>query len=132
VRNEVTEGAMEEFVKEANRLRDETVAAEELAEKQRSIVAGFALSLEQPTTQLSFAVIRKIYGFPADYWDKYPSNIMAVTPEQIQTVARKYINPANIQLVAVGDAKTIKPVLEKYGPVEIYDTEGKPKPSGGN
>jgi predicted Zn-dependent peptidase len=57
---------------------------------------------------------------------------MAVTPEQIQTVARKYINPANIQLVAVGDAKTIKPVLEKYGPVEIYDTEGKPKPTGGN
>jgi zinc protease len=132
VRNEVTEGAMEEFVKEANRLRDETVPTEELAEKQRSIVAGFALSLEQPTTQLSFAVIRKIYGFPADYWDKYPSNIMAVTPEQIQTVARKYINPANIQLVAVGDAKTIKPVLEKYGPVEIYDTEGKPKPTGGN
>jgi predicted Zn-dependent peptidase len=57
---------------------------------------------------------------------------MAVTPEQIQTVARKYINPANIQLVAVGDAKTIRPVLEKYGPVEIYDTEGKPKPTGGN
>jgi hypothetical protein len=30
----------------------------------------------------------------------------------------------------VGDAKTILPILEKYGPVEVYDTEGKPKSGG--
>jgi zinc protease len=130
VRNEVTAGAMEEFVKEANRLRDELVPADELQDKQRAIVARFALSLESPTAQLSNAVIRTIYGFPADYWDTYPEKIMAVTPEQIQAVARKYINPANIQCVAVGDAKAILPVLEKYGPVEVFDTEGRPKPGG--
>ena len=50
---------------------------------------------------------------------------MAVTAADIQRVARKYINPDNIQVVAVGDVSKIKPVLEKYGPVEVYDAEGK-------
>ena len=40
-------------------------------------------------------------------------------------VARKYINPDNLQVVAVGDVSKIKSAMEKYGPVEIYDAEGK-------
>lgn len=135
VRNEVTEGAMNEFLYELKRLRDDKVPETELAEKQRSIVASFALSLESPTTQLNFAVASKIYGFPANYWDEYPKKIMAVTPDDIQRVARKYITPDAMQVVAVGDASVIKPMLEKFGPVAVYDVEGKPvesKPSGSN
>jgi len=30
-----------------------------------------------------------------------------------------------MQIVAVGDVSKIKPVLEKYGPVEVFDTDGK-------
>ena len=50
---------------------------------------------------------------------------MAVTAEDIQRVTRKYLNPENMQIVAVGDVSKIKPVLEKYGPVEVFDTDGK-------
>jgi predicted Zn-dependent peptidase len=52
---------------------------------------------------------------------------MTVTAEQVQRVARKYIVPDNLQIVAVGDASKIKPVLDKFGPVEVYDTNGNPK-----
>jgi predicted Zn-dependent peptidase len=44
----------------------------------------------------------------------------------VQRVARKYISPDTLQLVAVGDATKIKAVLEKYGTVEVYDTNGAP------
>ncbi len=126
VRTEVTDGAMTEFFNEIQRIREEKVPAAELEDAQRSVVAGFALSLEQPTQLLNYAITRKLYDFPADYWDTYPAKIMAVSPEEVQRVARTYISPANIQIVAVGDASKIKPVLEKYGPVEVFDTEGKP------
>src|SRR5262245_57791533 len=125
VRTEVTDGAMTEFLKEFQRLRDQKVPATELEEAKRAIVAGFALSLERPTELLSYAITRKIYGFPADYWDTYPVQVMAVSADDIQRVARKYINPDNLQVVAVGDVSKIKPVMEKYGPVQVYDTEGK-------
>jgi zinc protease len=126
VRTEVTDGAMTEFLKEIRRLLDEKVPAEELDEARRSVVAGFALSLEQPATLLNYEITRKIYGFPADYWDTYPAKISAVTAEDVQRVARQYLDPEKIQIVAVGDASQVRAVLEKYGPVEVYDTEGRP------
>ena len=125
VRTEVTEGAMTEFLRELNRIRDERVPAAELEEQKRSIVASFALSLESPDQLLNYAVVRKIYNLPEDYWETYPSRIMAVTAEDVQRVARQYVNPQTQQVVVVGDARTIRPVLEKFGPIEVYDAEGR-------
>lgn len=130
VRGEVTDGAMTEFLNEIRRIREEPVSAQELEEQKRLIVSRFALSLEQPATMLNFAVTRKIYGFPADYWDVYPDKIMAVTAADVQRVAKKFLNPDALQIVAVGDASKIKSVMEKYGPVEVFDADGKPTPAG--
>jgi zinc protease len=124
MRNEVTDGALVEFFKEIRRIRDEQVPSKELAESKRSIVASFALSLEQPSRVLNFAITRKLYGLPADYWEKYAGKIAAVSAADVQRVARKYLDPDTLQLVAVGDATKIKSVLEKYGAVEVYDANG--------
>jgi hypothetical protein len=43
----------------------------------------------------------------------------------VQRVANRYVVPDALQIVAVGDASKIKPVLEKYGPVEVWDAQGK-------
>jgi predicted Zn-dependent peptidase len=125
VRTEVTAGAMTEFYREFQRIRDEKVPTAELDEAKRALVASFALSLESPPELLQYAIVRKIYGFPPDYWDTYPAKIMAVTADDIQRVARKYVDPENLQIVAVGDVSKIKPVFEKYGPVEVFDGDGK-------
>jgi hypothetical protein len=50
---------------------------------------------------------------------------MAVTADDVQRVARQYVNPKTQQVVVVGDAKRIKAMLDKFGSVEVYDTEGK-------
>jgi predicted Zn-dependent peptidase len=131
MRTEVTEGALVEFFNEIRRIRQEKVPAAELEDNKRAIAASFALSLEQPTRALSFAIVRHQYRLPADYWDSYPAKIMAVSADDVQRVARKYLNPDAMQLVAVGDAARIKAALEKYGPVEIFDQEGHPIRSAG-
>ncbi len=129
LRTEVTDGAMTEFLRELNRIRDEKVPDDELDAARRSVVARFALSLESPQQLIGYAITRKAYNFPADYWDKYPAQIVAIKPDDVQRVAKKYINPATMQVVAVGDAGKIKTVLEKYGPVEIVDASGKAAPT---
>ena len=126
VRTEVTEGAMTEFMNELRRIREERVPEAELEEHKRAAVASFALSLESPATLLSYAIIRKIYDLPADYWETYPAKVMAVTADDVQRVARQYVNPETHQVVVVGDASKIRPILEKFGTVEVYNTEGKP------
>ncbi len=132
LRTEVTEGAMTQFMYELNRIRDEKVPDGELDAAKHSVVARFALSLESPQQLIGYAITRKAYNFPADYWDKYPAQITAINADDVQRVAKKYIDPATMQLVAVGDASKIKTILEKYGPVEMVDTssERPPVPAG--
>ena len=125
MRTEVTAGALTEFFNEIRRIRDEKVPAPELEASKRALAARFALSLEQPATILGLAMLRKQYNFPEDYWDTYATKILAVSAEDVQRVARKYLDPETMQLVAVGDADKIKPVLEKYGRVEVFDSDGK-------
>jgi zinc protease len=48
-----------------------------------------------------------------------------VTPGQVQAAARKYLDPKRLQIVAVGDAAKIAPHLKSFGPLEIFDDEGK-------
>lgn len=126
VRTDVTEGAMKEFMYELKRLREEKVNPEELDNARRAIVGSFALSLEQPQSLLQNIITQKLYDLPADYWDTYPQKVAAITAEDIQSVARKYIDLDHLQIVAVGDASKAREVLAKYGKVEVYDAEGKP------
>jgi len=125
VRTDVTEGAMKEFMYELNRLRDQVVPAEELENAKRAIVGSFALSLDQPQSLLQNIITQKLYNLPADYWDTYPQKVAAITAEDVQRVAQKYVDLGHLQVVAVGDASKARDILAKYGKVEVYDAEGK-------
>ena len=126
VRTDVTKGSMEELRNELKRIREEKVPAEEFERAQRTIVGGWALQLEFPQSVLQNAITSKIYNLPADYWDTYPQKIAAVTPDDVQRVAQKYLDLNKLQIVAVGDAKKVADVLKEFGPVEAFDVEGKP------
>lgn len=126
VRTDVTEGAMKEFMYELNRMRTDLVSAEELDNAKRAIIGSFALSLEQPAFLLQNIITQKLYNLPADYWDTYPQKVSAITAQDVQRAAQKYIDLGHLQVVAVGDAAKAREILGKYGKVELYDAEGKP------
>jgi zinc protease len=107
-------------------MRDEPVPVDEFRDAQRSLTASFALSLENPAAMLNLYIVRQLYKFPVDYWDRYTDRIAAVTPAQVQAAARKYLDPKRLQIVAVGDAARIAPNLQSFGHVEVLDDEGKP------
>jgi zinc protease len=127
VRTDVTEGAMKEFMFELKRIRNEKVTAVELENAKRAIVGGFALSLEQPQALLQNIVTQKLYDLPANYWVTYPQMVQAITAEDVQRIAQKYVDLDRLQIVAVGDAAKTRAVLAKFGTVEEYDAEGKPR-----
>ncbi len=123
---------MKEFMYELKRLRDEKVSADELDNAKRAIVGGFALSLEQPQALLQNIITQKIYNLPPDYWDTYPQKVAAITVDEVQRVAQKYIDLDHLTVVAVGDASKARDALAKYGKVEVYDSDGKPVGGGGD
>jgi zinc protease len=102
------------------------VPASELADAKRAIVGSFAGDLESPDQVLSYYVTNWLYSLPADYWDTYPARISAVTADEAQAAAKKYWDPARLQIVAVGDATKITEILRKKGELEVFDADGKP------
>lgn len=125
VRTEVTEPALTDLLAEIAEMRDKPVPEHELMDAKRAIVAGFALSLENPSQVLGYYVQNWLYGLPADYWDTYPAKINAVTAAQAQTAAATYWDGAKLQIVAVGDAGKVTDILKKKGTLETYDADGK-------
>ena len=126
VRTEVTDAALRDLLAELAKMREREVPTDEFRDAQRSMTASFALSLENPEELLNLYVVRQLYNLPVDYWDRYTERIMAVNQAQVQTVARKYLDPSKLQIVAVGDASKIEAGLRTLGPVEMFDDEGRP------
>lgn len=110
---------------EFKRIRDEKVSPTELQNAKNAIIGGFALTLENPTGRLNNIITQKLYNLPANYWDTYPQKVEAITAEDVQRVAMKYIDINHLQIVAVGDASKTREVLAKFGSVQEYDGDGK-------
>ncbi|MCA1558899.1 MAG: insulinase family protein [Acidobacteria bacterium] len=126
VRTDVTEPALTDLLAEIAELRTTPIPESELADGKRALVAGFALSLENPQQVLGYYLDNWTYGLPADYWDTYPARVSAVTAAQAQAAAKQYWDPSRLQIVAVGDATKVAAVLRKKGELEVFDVDGKP------
>jgi predicted Zn-dependent peptidase len=126
VRNAVTDGSLHELMYELRRLRDEKVPQAELEEAKRSIISSFALSLENPAGIVNSWMTVKYFGLAPDYWDHYSDEIAKVDADAVQRMAKKYIDLDHLQIVVVGDAQQVREAVAKYGPVEVFDADGKP------
>ncbi len=124
VRNEKTDSSIQELLREINIIRDEKVGDIELSRMKNYLSGQFARSLENPATIAGFAYNIARYKMPADYYQKYLTNLASVNVQQVQDAAKALLNPGQMHIVIVGNAKQISKGLEKYGPVKYFDLEG--------
>jgi zinc protease len=124
VRNEKTDSSIQEILNEINTIRTEKVGDVELARMKNYLSGGFARSLENPATIAGFAYNVARYKLPADYYQKYLTNLAAVDAQNVQAVAKILLDPTHMHIVIVGNAKQIAKGLYKYGPVKYFDMEG--------
>ncbi len=110
---------VDSVVSELKRIAAEPVASFELDEAKRSIIASFALTLEQLSQVVSYISSRRVYGLSTDYWDRYPEKVMAVSPADVQRVAARYLDLSLLQFVAIGDAAQLQPLLKPLGAVTV-------------
>lgn len=124
VRNDVTEPAIREMLAEIGRIRTEPIPEPELARQRSSSAGNYLLSLESPGTVASRVQEMELYGLPGDYYRTYARRIGGVTVERALALAKAHVPaPDRLTVVVVGEAKDIRPSLEKLGPVVAYDQD---------
>ena len=124
-RNAVTDSAITEMVREMKRMQTEKVSDEELKSRLAYMTGNFAMGLESPQTVAQYAINIERYNMPKDYYTNYLKNLNAVTAEDVQSIAKKYITPENANIIVVG-SEDMAGKLAKFGKVEMYDNYGRP------
>ncbi|MBD3637507.1 MAG: insulinase family protein [Crocinitomicaceae bacterium] len=116
-RNEVTDSAIVQILKEIEWMCNNLVDDDELRLVKNSMTGSFARSLEQERTLANFALNMARYDLPKDYYTKYLTRLEAITKEELLEVAKKYLQPENLNIIVVGN----EDVAEK---LEVFDTSG--------
>lgn len=114
VRTEVTDSAIYQFIYELNKISTQGVTEEELTNTKNELTGKFAIGLENPQTVATFAINIDRYKLPKDYYSNYLTTLNAITLEEVNEVAKKYILPYNFYLVIVGDRSAVEKKIMKY------------------
>jgi zinc protease len=127
VRNEVTDSAIVEFLKEMKRIGQEPIPTEEIEAAKAKISGSFARSLESPQTVATFALNTARYNMPKDYYANYLKNLSSVSAGDVTAMARKLVTPGSAHLVVVGNKDEVADKLTRFdadGAVTFYDIYG--------
>jgi zinc protease len=128
VRTPVTGDSLHEFFYELNRIRDEKVSDEEIANAKSYLTGVFPIRIETQEGLLDQMVSINMFDLPADYLKTYREHVNDVSIEDIQRVAQQNVTPDRAAIVIVGDAAAVLEQAKSYAEeIEIYDTEGNRK-----
>ncbi len=124
VQTDVTDKALVEFMKEFTAIR-EPVPAMELQRGKNYDALGYPGDFET-AANIAGAMHEMItFDLPADYFNAYIGNVLKITAEEVNHVAKKYIVPEKMAIVIVGDREKIEPGLKalNFGEIRNYSIE---------
>jgi len=114
---------------EITKLTTAPVTPAEMSLAKESILNAFVFTLDTRAKALDQQVLLELYGFPSDYFQKYPAQIEKVTAADVERVAKKYVHPDQLALLVVGNEKDFEKPLSSVGPVTTIDVTI-PEPGG--
>lgn len=102
-KNQTAEEAIRITKEEIRRLREEGVSEEELAAAKSYLTGSFPLRLDTNRRIAGFLANMEYFELGLDYVDRYPDLIRAVSREDVQRVAQRYVRPERLIVVVVAD-----------------------------
>ncbi len=117
VTTDVTGASLKEIIAEMERLRAEPPSAQELTGIKNNLAGVFAIQNSSRAGVIGQLQFTDLHGLGTDYLQYYVRNILAVTPEQVQAVARKHLDPQKLSIAIVGDRKIVEPQLGAFRPI---------------
>jgi zinc protease len=119
VRNDVVADALQGILDHLDRMAKEPVGKQELTDSKSYANGVFLLGLEPQRGLADRLAQIQVMNLPKDYLETYTARIDSVEPDQIESMAKKYMAPDNDAIVVVGDASKIQQSLEKIGTFEV-------------
>lgn len=123
VQTEATAESIAEFMKELTAISQ--ISDEELERARNYVALRFPRAFQTASGIADQLTELVLHDLPDDYFNRYVERVLAVTREDAQRVARRYVDPRRVALVVVGDRQTIAEGIEamELGPVRHLSVE---------
>jgi zinc protease len=119
-----TADAVDEIIKEIEKLRAEDLTDKELGEVKDEIVGAFPARFATADQLASQMAGLAVYDLPPNELDTFTKKISAVSKADVRKTAQKYFRPDNLLIVVVGDRISNESSLRKIAEVERRDLDG--------
>jgi zinc protease len=114
-RTETTGEALRLIFEEYSRLRRDRVHERELQDAQAYLAGNFPLTIETPDAIATQVLNAVFYELPLAEIPTYRERVQAVSPDDVQRVARTYVHPDRLAVVLVGNASGFLSQLKGLG-----------------
>lgn len=94
--------AISSILDEITRIQNELVPIEELADSQAYRIGSLPVGLETNSGIANVITDMELYDWGLDYLLEYPDLVRAITPEQVQAAAQKYLSTENLGIAVAG------------------------------
>jgi zinc protease len=104
------------FLEELARIRDEKPAPGEVEDAKKYLLGSLPFQLTSDGQIAGHLLTIERYALGLSYLEDYRRAVAAVTPEDVQAAARKYLDPKHMVLVAAGPIDAQGKVVDRLPP----------------
>jgi zinc protease len=84
--------AIEAVLRELKKVKEEGLTEEEVDRAKKYLVGNFEIGLQTYRAQANQMSLDELYGFGFDHYQKYPQEIQKVTKDEVNRVAKQYLD----------------------------------------
>lgn len=118
---ESTNRAISIALEELDKIRKMPVDKDELAQAKETFMNQFVFRFTTSASIVGQKIDIEYEELPLNYLETYLDNVQAVTQEDVQRVARKYLHPDEIKVLVVGDKEKFDKPLDSFGKVNVIE-----------
>ncbi len=125
-KSNTTDSSLVEILKEFKKYTDNGINDDEITFTKNAIAQSDALKYESPQQKLGFISRVLEYNLPKDFVAKQGTILNAISKNEINALAKKYLPYNNMIIVIVGDKATNLEKVKKLG-IEVIEVEANSK-----
>ena len=118
---ESTNRAISIALEELDKIRKTPIDKNELTQAKETFMNQFVFRFTTSASIVGQKVDIEYEDLPLNYIETYLDNVQAVTHEDVQRVARKYLYPDEIKILVVGDNEKFDKPLDGFGKVNVIE-----------
>ncbi len=95
------EQALDGLLSEIEKIRDKGITDEECESAKENIIGNHLIALQSTWARAETRCLNELYGLGHDFHLEFVEKISEVTPEQVEVVAKKYLDPGRMVTVKI-------------------------------